>query len=800
MAYEVLLMRLFSNVHWHHFAYMIISVALLGFGASGTFIAIKQVPLLRAYRTAYLASGAAFAISTWLCFLLAERFAFNTLEILWDPRQWLWLSLTYTVLALPFFFLANLFALSLQRFDGVIGRIYGADLLGAGFGAGSILVLLYVVPPSSALVAVTTLALIAWLVALIEIRPRHPTLWGATGLIAIAASWLAPGNVPPLVITPYKGLPQTLLIPGTRIIDEQSNPLAVISVVASADVPFRHAPGMSLSASAEIPPQLGVFSDGDGFSAITQYSGDTAELAYLDALTSALPYHLVTQPRTLVVGASGDAILQAVGGGAVQVDAVEINPLRNALLESRHADFYGWSHLAGRVQLHDADVRAWLTSAPTPYDLIVFPLDESSTAAGAGVHGLMEDFLLTEEALSLYWSRLTQRGALAITRWVKLPPRDELKVVNTALDVLAADGIADAAEHIALIRGWKTTTLLLTRSPIEPAGAAVIRGFAKTRSFDVVHYPGMSQTESNRFNRLAVPYYETGMRGLLGEDRAGFVQGYPFNIAPATDDRPYFFQFFRWSSLPTVLRLREVGGLSFFEWGYPVLVATLFQAILASAVLIVAPLLLRSDGRRSITQAGRWVAPYFALVGFAFMCVEMAFIQKLTLFLHHPVHAAATALSSILVFAGLGSRYAQTLGKLFGASPIIRGSTAWLAALLVIYLVVLPKLFEACLGWPLAAKLMVSLTVLAPAALLMGMPFPAGLARLARTHPAAVPWAWCINGCASVISAVAGTLAAVHWGFSTVLLIATTSYAVVALMDYSSNSSNCPNGLPSAAS
>ena len=359
LAYEVLLMRLFSIVHWHHFAYMIISVALLGFGASGTFITIYQMRLVRAYRTAYLGNGAAFAVTTLGCFLIAERIPFNTLEILWDPMQWAWLALTYFVLALPFFFLANLIGLSLRRFDGAIGGIYGADLIGAGLGAASILGALYVLSPTTALKVVTAAAWFTWLVALIETRPRWAAGWGAVAALAIAAVWLMP-SVKQLAMTPYKGLPHAQLIPGTRIIDEMSSPLGLITVVESADVPFRYAPGMSLSAIAEIPPQHGVFSDGDGFSPITRYTGDAAELDYLDALTSALPYHLMERPRTLIVGAGGDAILQAIGGGAIEVDVVDINPQRNALLKTRHADFFGWPALSGRVHLIDADLRAWL--------------------------------------------------------------------------------------------------------------------------------------------------------------------------------------------------------------------------------------------------------------------------------------------------------------------------------------------------------------------------------------------------------------------------------------------------------
>jgi hypothetical protein len=779
LAFEVLLMRLFSIVHWHHFAYMIISVALLGFGASGTFVAIFQTRLLASFQRSYLLNGALFAASILVSFLIAQGLPFNTLEVLWDPRQWLWLAAVYVLLAVPFFFLANLFALSFQRFDRAIGRVYGADLIGAGLGAAAILGLLYLVPPTVALKLTATTAAVAWVIARQELAGAHLLRWTSVVAVLVAGVWLVPVQ---LAMTPYKGLPQALLIPGTSVVASHSSPLGLVTVIESPQVPFHHAPGMSLSSPAKVPPQLGVFTDGDGFSTITSYRGDIDEVRYLDALTSALPYHLKTSPRALVVGADGDAILQAVSGGAAEVDVVEINPDRVDLLKKHHADYFGWQALASRVVLRTAEVRAWLLSDPAPYDLIVFPLGESSVAAGAGVHGLMEDFLFTTEALALYWSKLTDAGVLSVSRWLKLPPRDELKLINMAIDVLAADGIIDPGAHLALIRGWKTTTLIVARQPIDEAGAAVIRRFVEERSFDVAYYPGIAASEVNRFNRLRMPFYADGVRRLLGDDRTAFVRDYPFDIAPSSVNRPYFFQFFRWSNLPTVLRLREVGGLSYFEWGYPILVMTLIQAVLASVCLIIAPLLVRAELRRSLVAAGGWVVGYFGVLGVAFMFLEMAFIQRLTLFLHHPVHAAVVVLSSLLVFAGLGSRYAEHLATRFDPRLIIRVAAFALAGLALVYLVLLPPLFSACLAWPLWARLVLSLAVLAPLALLLGMPFPMGLTRLSRARASAVPWAWCINGCASVISAVAGTLAAVHWGFTAVVMIAAGGYVLIGIM------------------
>ena len=785
LAYEVLLMRLFSIVHWHHFAYMMVSVALLGFAASGTFVALARRPLLARFRWSFLGNGYAFAIAMPVCFLTAQRIPFNTLEVLWDPAQWYWLSLVYVLLAIPFFFLANLITLSLSNYPGRNGSVYGADLAGAGLGASLVLLALYVIDPIATLQVIVSVAFCAFAAGAISMHARISTSL-AFALAGTVIVWLFPSIT--VEMTPYKGLPQTLLMPGTTVVDERSSPMGLISVVESREVPFRHAPGMSLSRSASVPDQLGVFGDGDAFSVVTRFSGDAGEFVYLDSLTSALPLHLIQAPRVLeaqrvlIVGADGDAIVQAVEGGAGYVDVVEINRDRVRLLTQNQADYFGWHRLRGSVDMHVAEVRAWLARSEHDYDLITFPLVESASASGAGVHGLMEDYLFTREAWSLYFERLTDVGMIAVTRWVKLPPRDLPKLVGTAVDVLAAAGVADPSRHIGVIRGWKTTTMVLARRPLDSTQVDTIRTFAADRSFDLVHFPGIEPAEANRHHILDQPYYADATRALLSGDRARFVDDYPFAIAPATDDRPYFFQFFKWSSLETALELRGVGGLSYLEWGYPILVLTLIQAGGVGLLLVICPLLARARYRRALVANGRWTVSYFALLGFAFMFVEMAFIQKLTLFLNHPIHAAAAVLCGFLVFAGLGSLSAQFLAPRWGPRRLIRRASIAVALLAAGSIIAVPWLIELGLGWPLVAKIGITVCIIAPIAVVMGIPFPVGLELVSQREPVALPWAWSINGAASVAAAVGATLGAVHWGFTSVVLAAAIGYVSVAII------------------
>ena len=363
-------------------------------------------------------------------------------------------------------------------------------------------------------------------------------------------------------------------------------------------------------------------------------------------------------------------------------------------------------------------------------------------------------------------------GILAITRWVSLPPRDTLKLFATAVAALKAEGVVDPGNHLALVRGWQTVTLLIKQSPLNSEDIVAIRSFCKARAFDTAWYPGITAGEVNHFNRLDAPWFYRGAVALLGNDSASFISHYKFNIVPATDDRPYFFNFFRWKTLPEILSLKQRGGLPLLELGYPVLVATLLQALLASTVLILLPLCLKRTQRG---QVPRWrVFGYFAALGFAFMFIEMAFIQKFTLLLTHPLYAVAVVLFSFLLFAGIGSRRAERIN-----------SRAWrpvlgIVLLSVLYLGMLPSLFELAATLPDPIKILLSAVLIAPLAYCMGMPFPLGMAALAIRNAAGVPWAYGINACASVIGATLATVLAIHFGFSGVVILAIVLYCLAA--------------------
>ena len=774
IAYEILLMRMLSIVHWHHFAWMVISLALLGYGASGTAIALARAWLEPRFMQAFAFSALLFSIGMAVCWALAQQVPFNALEVVWNPRQLLWLALLYLLFMLPFFFAALCIGLAFTFRGTLAARIYRFDLLGAGAGAALIIALLFLLEAPQALAVLAATAIGA---ALLTGRGRALRLaamaWAALLLYAL------PTGLLDLQPSQFKSLSQVLQTVGSTVLHESSSPLGRLTVVENRTVPFRHAPGLSLTARAIPPEQLAVFSDGEGMSAITRWDGRDPP-AYLEDMTSALPYALLRQPRVLILGAGAGAdVLQALRHGASAVDAVELDPAMAALVGERFADFAGHLYADPRVRLHLGEARGFAARGDARYDLVQIGLLDGFAVSGSGVQALNENYLYTAEAVRDYLELLRPGGLLAITRWLKIPPRDSLKLVNTVVRALEEGGAPDPADRMAMIRSWSTVTLLVRNGPFRPAEIEALRDFARRRAFDTVHYPSMTAAEANRFNRLETPWFHEGVSALLGPGAAAYTARYTFDIEAATDERPYFFDFFRWPVFREALALRERGGAGLVEWGYLVPAATLAQAALAGFLLILLPLTLA--GRDWPSGAGRRNGPYFFLLGLAFLFVEIAFIQKFTLFLSHPLYAVAVVLAGFLVFAGIGSGLSARLARRVPRSPA-RLAIAAIIALTLLVLILAPLVFERAMGLGDPARIALALLLIAPLAVFMGMPFPLGLAWLSDRAPGFLPWAWGINGFASVISAALATLLAIRFGITPVLLAALALYALAAVL------------------
>jgi SAM-dependent methyltransferase len=767
---------------------MAISIALLGFGASGTWLALWQHWVGSRFTPIFAVNAALFALSAPASFLAAQALPFNALAIVWDPGQLLYLLAMYLLLVVPFFCGATCVGLAFVCYGDKAARIYAFNLIGSAVGALGILAVLFVLSPSDALRLIAALGFIATgLVVLNRSLVFWPAL-SAGGAILALAVWLAlPEAWFALRISDYKALPGVLKVLGTKVLSERSGPLSLLTVVESPSVPFRYVPGLSLNAPMTPPDQLGVFFDGDSMTAITRFDGRREELGYLDYTTDALPYHLLDAPRVLVLGAGGgSSVLQALYHQAMRIDVVEPDPNMVRLVGEDHAQYAGNIYSRPDIRVHLAEARSFISSSKDQWDVVQLPLLDAFGAA-ARMHGLSETYIYTVEAIEQYLQHLRPGGWLSITRWLKLPPRDALRLFATALEALRRLGIESPEQRLVLLRGLNTTTLLVKNGVVTGTDTARAKAFASERSFDLCYYPGIGADEANRFNVLDEPYFFAGAMALIGTGRDTFIARYKFDIAPSTDEQPYFFDFVKWRTLPELVAIRKAGGAGLLELGKLVLIATLIQAVMLSVVLIMAPLWTRRQVLARTSQIWR-VATYFFALGLGFLFVEIAFIQKFILFLGHPLYAVAVVLSGFLLFAGVGSAtsswFAERIDAWHGATPdrgpqlfAIQLSVIGIIAISLLYLLILPTLFNSLLSFSDIAKILASLGLIAPLAFFMGMPFPLGLSRVWSEARALVPWAWGVNGCASVLSAILAPLIAMTLGLSSVVLAAILLYA-----------------------
>jgi hypothetical protein len=337
---------------------------------------------------------------------------------------------------------------------------------------------------------------------------------------------------------------------------------------------------------------------------------------------------------------------------------------------------------------------------------------------------------------------------------------------------------------MVLIRGWQTTTLLVKNGRFTRSEIDTLKDFARARSFDLAYYPGMLRNEANQYNQLVEPYYYDGVTALLGPDSKTFLANYKFDLRPPTDNRPYFFDFFKWRALPEQLSLHSQAGLPLIERGYLILVATLVQAAILSVVFIILPLRVLRKRVAALKSEIVRIVVYFLSLGLAFLFIEIAFIQRFVLFLGHPLYAVAVVLAAFLIFAGLGaalsSRFALLTKNQFHISPIL-AAVIGIGSIALIYSALLPWLLMQLISATFLIKLLIALGLIAPLAFFLGMPFPLGLAQVSSRLPEIVPWAWGINGCGSVISPVLATILAMSFGFTTVILLAVALYGVAAV-------------------
>ncbi|MBW2084978.1 MAG: hypothetical protein JRI54_02995 [Deltaproteobacteria bacterium] len=749
LAFEVILTRLFSLTFWHHFASLLIALALIGFGTAGSLLAVV-IPGLKKHEAFALAvSALAASLAMLFGYLAVLAVGLEPLALAWAGRPWLDLGLVCLILVVPFLLSASHIGLILARTEK-INLAYAFNLTGSGAGCLVAALSLIYLLPNQALYPAAGLTMLGFGVQALGCARRVvlPMV-----LIAVAACLLVFLYPVPLHYEPFKDRSAVLAAQGSRVEQQAVGLRGVIEIIGGPA--FHFAPGLSLSCSALLPPQRGLFLDGDLVGPITKVGFDSPIPAFVRCLLTHLAYHVVSPGKVLVLNPGGGlGLLTALHSGVNKIVGLEENPQLFDLMTGSLAGFNGDLYRRPQVQIIKVDPLFFLRRTQDRFNLIVLGQGtrwESGSASGLGVSRF-----LTVDGLSLILNALTTQGALAITGPLMHPPRASIRLLATAAQALRDMGV-DSKSGLVLASDWNTVLLLVKPRGFTPDEIKRLMAEASKRGFDLPYLPGGSSEELNRFHRLPGQPLLHGAEMILAGRAEELFDRNSFHLNPATRDRPYFFNFYRLRTLSLIINLKDSSLLSVTEWGLLFTWGGLVAALLIAGAGIFLPLFRLGPRPPGLI--------FFSLIGLGYMMAEITLLAETIYHLGHPAQAIPLVIGIFLMLSGVGS-------FLWGLRPP-RVFTLASAAALVLAFFILRFLPGGAFGVGL---------LLAPAALLMGVPFAGGLTHLVGPEPSIRAWAYGVNGFFSVVGSLAATLICLQLGHLIAILTAGGCYLLAGLV------------------
>ena len=771
LAYEIALIRIFSISLWYHFAFMVISIAMLGIGASGTVLSLypkiagatpvasqKGGDISFPYERIGI-YGLLLGAGISLSYMLSNQIPFDPVRLAWERVQIFYICLYYMILSIPFLFFGFCMASAFSIISEKSGLLYGSDLIGAGTGSIVILFLLSITPPEKAIIIISSLALLgAFIIGQRRIKIAALCLIASNFFLLIMPDIITPR------VSPYKALQAALKFPGAEHIRTYNSPYSRIDTFKSPAARF--APGLSLKYLDPLPEQIGISIDGGEINALTD-ARDNHALRFLTYLPSALSYEIGKKTDVLILEPKGGMeVLLARYYNSKNIYKVDSNP---QVIKVIRDDFTEFSHGIYSQDTWSGMGRSWLKKRDKKFDAIDIPL---MGASPGGFFGISEDYRFTVEAFKEYLGHLKDNGILSIHLFILHPPRTELRLLNTIVLAMDESGIADADKNIAAIRSWGTVSILAKKSPFSFDEIESVKKFCRERRFDLIYLPGITEQETNIYVRQPSNEYFAAFKSILDlENRKSFQHNYIFDISPVRDENPFFSYYLRLKNIKTIYRQMGEKWQYFIEEGY-LLPVVFIQALLLSIIFIFLPAVAKRHGDAKV-KGGYSSLIYFALIGIGFMFVEITMIQKMILPLENPSYAVSVVLTSILISSGAGSLLSHKFSLLRNRAMLFV-----ISFLIIAYSLVIPAISDVISLHALSVKIVISFIVLIPLGFLMGIPFPLGIKSLGAGNHSLIPWAWAVNGCFSVLAPILTIMLAIVIGFKAVLWMGGISYVL----------------------
>jgi hypothetical protein len=739
LALEMAWTRIFSAEFFYTFAFLTLSLAIMGLGLGA--LAHRLLPVCR--------RDGALGVSLSLAGLMAlagPPLVFHLgLDFQALFRSWLMAGkfvLTILLLSSAFFFGGIAVAWIFRRNSADMPRVYAADLLGAGAG---VLLVIWAMNAfgTPAAVFLTSVPLLA--AAVIACR-RWLKLFPLALIVAAGA-----------IIPRAPGLLEAEREERAPVIYKHWDAMAKIKGYAYGGGVWR---GLNIDNVANTPV-VPFDGDWDKWYEDPENSKWDIDVGYLIAQFDSCTF--------LSLGSGGGMdVLQALDKGATEIHAVETighinemmlegDPVGYVTMDSSVVDstgrlitmdeFSGHIYHDPRVKVVTEDARTYVKRHKNKFDVIYSLSSNTWAAFGSGAFALTENYLFTQEAFEDYWNALTEGGFLSMEHQVYMP-----RLVSEVMKALQDLGVENPTDHFAVydLPRLHRNLLLLSKRPLTDELRYRAYGELTPEYQQHIHllYPAPDSLEDNLINQIV-------LNGWRAEQDSAAV-----NITPCTDDRPYIAQMGLWRNLDRE-KLKAVNTYAEFQ-GFP-MSKLMIAIILVVVIAIIVPLnLLPYLGKGDKLKFVPWL--YFFAIGMAFMSVEVVLIQKYTLFIGASVYSIAAVLLVLLVASGIGSRFSDRVGTTTAFGAIV----VWL--LLDVF--VLRHLTGALAFLPILARVAVTALLIAPLGFFMGMPFPKGALRVGEL----IDWGFAVNGASSVLGATLVVLIAFTYGFTAALAVAAALY------------------------
>lgn len=782
IATQVLLGRILSVMYYYHFAFAGITFAMFGltagalkvYGRSDYFSAIRANEVLAEYSARYAASLALTVIfHTWLIGVALR----SHIEIVA-----FFLFISSVVLVLRAFMESGVcIALLLTRFPAYTSRLYAFDLAGAALGCIVVIVALFVFDPISALVLLsTTLALLGLVFlpadAALTIKKRVKATAAALCILSvIQIASLAAGS--PLVNLTWAKMRVITQAP----LYQKWNTYSLIAVKAYDNKkPFGWGFGSEQKQEIE---QKYLDIDLDAGTILTKFDGDLKKVEYLQNDIINMAYHLRPMNEVAVIGIGGGRdILSALSFGAKHVQGIELNPATTYALTREFSDFVGHLDQRPDVSIATAEARSYLVSHQKTYDFIQISLIDTWAATAAGGLTLTESKLYTTDAWHDFMDRLNEQGMLSISRWYDptFHPGEFQRMAAIAGSVFTSRYPQEnprahmLAAYVSVPNSTNgIITFILSKSPFT--------------SKEVANF--IATCEKLKFQPLLTPEKADKIIAKLASGKAdnAFYDSLPLDVSASTDDRPFFFFMTRLASFfgsdQTQISKDSTNAKNNLNYknnlGVYTLLFVFLVTFVASAAYILYPLISVSKQQKINVKSAFPYMLYFGCIGLGFMLIEIAQMQRLMIFLGHPVYGLSVVLFTLLLASGIGSylqRYITQTPKNLWLRPLL------LCGVLLILGILTPQITDYIKYYDTFIRIIATGLITGFMGLFMGMMFPIGVALASVNHEKYLPWYWGINGAASVFASVFAVLLSLQYGISFTYWAGVCCYAICVLI------------------